>query len=171
MAAAMGKRVERMKTPEGVGREKKEKAADFPLERTPLPGVAPGEAILDVDVTRARSYQFSAFAHNYRPTSIGSESVGVTVLMHSLTGQSDVLEASLPSPAQFGQGTGSALAWQIPSGFAGTRMNLAQKRGSSSVVDSNELGLSQLVFQSQRHPQVHYRNEPCQSQQPILAAG
>ncbi|HOE42518.1 MAG TPA: ShlB/FhaC/HecB family hemolysin secretion/activation protein [Rhodoferax sp.] len=127
------------------------------------PGVAPGEAMLDIDVTRARSYQFSAFANNYRPASIGSESVGVTAMVHNLTTRGDILEASVQSPPHFGQGTHSTLAWQMPLGFAGTRINIALERGSSSVVeeptnvldirstlDSTDVGLSRVVFESLR---------------------
>ncbi|MBV5297646.1 MAG: ShlB/FhaC/HecB family hemolysin secretion/activation protein [Rhodoferax sp.] len=125
------------------------------------PGVAPGEAILDVDVTRASSSQFSVFANNYRPASIGSESVGVSALVRNLTTQGDVLEASVQTPPHRGLGTRSALAWQMPLGFSGTSLNIALERGSSSVIEepaklldirsslsSRDIGVSQRLFES-----------------------
>lgn len=41
----------------------------------------------------------------------------------------------MQSPPHFGQGAHGALAWQVPLGFAGNRINIALERGSSSVVE------------------------------------
>jgi len=126
-----------------------------------LPGIAPGEAILDIEVTRAPAYQFSAFVNNYRPASIGSESVGVTAQIHNLTTLGDVLDASVQSPPHRRLDPRSTLAWQLPLGFAGTRMSVALERGNSSVVEepsrvldirsrlnSLEVGISHQLLQS-----------------------
>ncbi|MEO8280607.1 MAG: POTRA domain-containing protein, partial [Ideonella sp.] len=67
-----------------------------------IPGQAPGEAVLAVDVKRARPYEIRLFANNYRPVSIGAASVGVSGLVRNLTGRGDLLEASLQAPAEGG---------------------------------------------------------------------
>ncbi len=50
-----------------------------------VPGAAPGQAILDVDVTRARPYRLSAYVNNYRPPSIGANAVGLKGTIRNLT--------------------------------------------------------------------------------------
>jgi hemolysin activation/secretion protein len=57
-----------------------------------LPGSAPGQAILDVQVTRARPYGLSFFSDNHRPPSIGAEAGGVTGWVRNLSGLGDALD-------------------------------------------------------------------------------
>lgn len=53
------------------------------------PGAAPGEAILDLRVTRAKPYRLTAFVDNQRPPSTGAEEVGVRGTLFDLTGFGD----------------------------------------------------------------------------------
>lgn len=57
-----------------------------------LPGTSPGHSLLDVDVTRAKPYQFSLFGNNQRPPSIGAEAFGLTGQVRNLTGWGDNLD-------------------------------------------------------------------------------
>lgn len=126
-----------------------------------LPGTQPGEAILDIDVLRARPYQFTAFANNYRPPSIGANAVGVAALLRNLTGLGDVFEATLQNAPEASAGGRGSVAWQLPLGFSGTRLSLALEHGASSVVEqpaaaldirstlsSVDLGISHPLFES-----------------------
>ena len=56
-----------------------------------LPGAQAGNAILELDVTRARSYELSFGANNYRPPSTGSELGYVTGVLRNLSGYGDNL--------------------------------------------------------------------------------
>lgn len=55
------------------------------------PGGKLGESLLDVEVTRARAYQLSLFANNFRPPSVGAEAGGVSGWVRNLTGLGDFL--------------------------------------------------------------------------------
>lgn len=125
-----------------------------------IPGQAPGEAVLAIEVTRARPYELRVFANNYRPVSIGAASVGVSGLVRNLTGRGDLLEASLQAPVEGGDDLRGGLAWRMPLGPR-TQFLLSLDRGSSSVVEESvrdldissrlssiELGLNQVVFES-----------------------
>lgn len=58
------------------------------------PGAAPGEAILDIDVTRERPYGMSLIVDNHNPPSTGSVGGTVAGWARNLTGYGDLLEAS-----------------------------------------------------------------------------
>lgn len=132
-----------------------------------LPSEKAGEAILAVDATRARPYQFSVFANNYRPVAIGSEALGATALVRNLSGQGDVLDAGIQGSPHKGHGLRGSLGWQMPLGQAGTVMTLAIDAGSSSVVEepisaldirsrlrSTELGIQQRFVETLRRKLV-----------------
>lgn len=125
------------------------------------PGEQAGEAILDVDVVLAPTRQFTLFANNYRPPSIGANAVGIGASFRNLTGFGDVLEASLQHAPQSGAKGRASLSWNTPVGFAGTRFTLALDHGDSSVVEqpsaaldisgqlgSVDVGLSQMLAES-----------------------
>jgi hemolysin activation/secretion protein len=57
-----------------------------------LPGATPGHSILDMDVIRAKPYQFSLFGNNQRPPSIGAEAFGLNGQLRNLTGLGDSLD-------------------------------------------------------------------------------
>ncbi len=126
-----------------------------------LPGVLPGEAVLDIDVARASPYQINLFANNYRPVSIGSGAYGVSGWVRNLTGRGDVLDASLQAPTEGGGDLRTTLGWRLPLNHRGTQLTLAYDHGSSSVVEesvraldiksrltSREIGLSQTLHET-----------------------
>ncbi len=59
------------------------------------PGSELGLARLDVDVTRARPWDLSLFANNYRSPSVGAEAIGVSGRVRNLTGLGDALDATV----------------------------------------------------------------------------
>ena len=126
-----------------------------------VPGAQPGEATLDIAVVRARPYQFTAFANNYRPPSIGSEAMGVSATIRNLTGLGDVLDLTLQAPPRSSARARGSASWQVPLGFGGTRLSLALDHGRASIVEepnaaldissvlsSRDLGLSHPVWES-----------------------
>jgi len=129
-----------------------------------MPGEQPGEAMLDVDVTLARPYQFTVFANNYRPPSVGANAIGLNASFRNLTGYGDLLEASLQNAPPSGAIGRASLAWNMPLGFSGTRFSLALDQGDSSVVEqpaaalgitsqltSIDAGVSQTLVESLTH--------------------
>ncbi len=100
-----------------------------------LPGSEPGGAILDVDVTRARPYQFSVFANNYRPPSIGAEALGASGWVRNLSGLGDVLDANFQDSAQVKGGARYGLGWSLPVTSRGTQLQLRLDHGRSAVVE------------------------------------
>ncbi len=146
-------------------RERFQRLLDDPLfERINArltPGGQLGEAILDVDVVRARPYTLSIAANNYRPPSIGETAFNINSGVRNLTGFGDQLDLNL----QHADGTvgRSGLSWQMPLGSRGTRLSLQLDHGRSSVIeeplqvldikstlDSKEFGLSQTIHETLR---------------------
>ena len=128
-----------------------------------LPGSKPGDAILDVDVTRARPYQLSVFANNYRPPSIGAEALGASGWVRNLTGLGDLLDASFQDSAQTNGGARYGLGWTLPVNSRGTQLQLRFDHGRSTVVeeplkvvdikstlDSREIGISHPLIEDLR---------------------
>lgn len=96
------------------------------------PGSQPGLAILDVDVTRARPYQLSLYANNYRPPSIGAESYGANGWIRNLSGFGDVLDATY----QDGRGGPRyGLGWTVPLGTYGTQFQARYEEGHSALIE------------------------------------
>ena len=129
-----------------------------------MPDVQLGEAILEVDVSRAKPYRMTLFANNYRPPSIGAEALGVSGWIRNLTGQGDFLEASLQSPHQSVADSRLSLAWRMPIGHNGTEFSAALDHGRSSVIeepmqvlnirsilDSRDFGISQTLLETLNH--------------------
>lgn len=126
-----------------------------------LPGNTPGEAVLDIEVMRAKPYQLTLFANNYRPVSVGEGAIGVSGWVRNLSGFGDLLEATLQGPTDGGGDLRGGIAWRMPLGQSGTQLSLAVDEGNSSVVEasvralditsrlsSREIGLSQTLFES-----------------------
>ncbi len=128
-----------------------------------LPGSEPGRAMLDVDVTRARSYQFSVFANNHRPPSIGADALGAGGWVRNLTGLGDVLDVGFQDSAQTKGGARYGLGWSLPVSSRGTQLQLRFDHGRSSVVeeplkvveikstlDNREVGISHPLIEDLR---------------------
>lgn len=126
-----------------------------------MPDIHLGEAILDIDVERARPYQLTASINNYRPPSIGSEQIGLNGWVRNLTGQGDLIEAGFYVPAQGQSGSNGSLAWHMPIGYYGTKFSVALSQGRSSVIeepmkilnikstmDSRDIGFSQSLVET-----------------------
>ncbi|WP_418316513.1 ShlB/FhaC/HecB family hemolysin secretion/activation protein [Piscinibacter sakaiensis] len=126
-----------------------------------LPGDSPGEAVLAIDVRRARPYELRLFANNHRPVSIGAATLGIAGVLRNGTGRGDVLEATLQSPAEGGGDLRGSVAWRMPLDYRGTHLSLSLDHGESSVVEQSvrsldissrlssvELGLSRVVTES-----------------------
>jgi len=60
-----------------------------------VPGIKPGEAELELDVTRARSYEVSVTVDNHSSPSIGSETLSFNQTLRNLTGFGDSLNTIL----------------------------------------------------------------------------
>jgi hemolysin activation/secretion protein len=128
-----------------------------------IPGAKPGEAILDVDVTRARPYRLSVFANNYRPPSIGANAAGLKGSIRNLTGWGDLLELNAQAATGKEHSPRTGLGWSAPLTPA-TSMTLQWEHGESSVIeeplrlldiksilDSKELGLSHVLAETLAH--------------------
>ena len=126
-----------------------------------LPGNTAGEAVLDIEVTRARPWQLTLFANNYRPVSVGEGAIGVNGWVRNLSGFGDLLEATLQGPINGSGDLRGGMSWRLPLGQSGTQLSLAVDEGNSSVVEepvralditsrlsSREIGLSQTLFES-----------------------
>lgn len=97
-----------------------------------LPDDGPGRAVLDVEVTRARPWQVSLFAHNHLAPAVGSVLAGIDGSVRNLLGWGDALTATL------GRGEGSTsydAGWQLPLGGSRTLASLRLARGASSLVE------------------------------------
>lgn len=129
-----------------------------------MPGVRLGEAILDIDVERALPYQFSVFANNYRPPSIGENAFGMSGWIRNLSGYGDVLDASLQNSIPERESPRYSVGWGIPLNARGTQLALRVDRGRSSVIegqvaslditsrlDTTDLVLKQTVIESLQH--------------------
>jgi len=106
-----------------------------------LPGSTPGEAVLQVDVERARPYGLSFFANNYRPTSIGQGQGGTSAWVRNLTGFGDLLDASYLKHPGGGQSDSRSADWHLPFDAGRGEIMLEADRGASSVVDAALLQL------------------------------
>lgn len=129
-----------------------------------LPGAKLGEAILDVEIQRARPYQLGVLLNNYRAPSVGANTVTLAGWVRNLTGVGDVLEASVQDSAQGEAGRRYGVGWRMPLNQRGTQISLHIDRGQSSVIeqplqnldirstlDSQDWGASQVLFESLRH--------------------
>jgi len=128
-----------------------------------LPGDRPGEAILDIDVVRARPYQVIAYYNNYHSPAIGSEFAGIAGSVTNLTGRGDRLDVSYQDSVESPAGGWGSVAWSVPLNFSGTSFNVQAQHIKSAVVeypldslnirstlDIVDVGLSQIVFETLR---------------------
>lgn len=129
-----------------------------------MPGTRAGEAVLEVDVVRARPWQLTAFVNNHRPVSVGADAAGLSGWVRNLTGRGDMLEATVQGPADGGADLRGSLAWRVPLGRSGTSLSVALDSGRSSVVEesvrslditsrltSREIGLAHTLTETLGH--------------------
>jgi hemolysin activation/secretion protein len=125
-----------------------------------LPGAAPGEAVLDVDVERARAYGLSVFGNNYRPPSIGEFQAGMSGWVRNLSGYGDLFDLTYQRHPGGGKGDGLNMDWHLPFDAGRGDVYVMADKGASSVTDaallrlgihsesrSQSLGIKETVFQ------------------------
>lgn len=127
-----------------------------------LPGTDRGVSILDLEVTRSRSYQLSAISDNYRAPSVGGIALGANAWVRNLTRQGDSIDftflTSVPSGGDAYQYSGT---WLMPISDYGTRIYFSANNSNVSIVEeplasinirSNsftmEGGVNQLIIDS-----------------------
>jgi hemolysin activation/secretion protein len=128
-----------------------------------LPGDKPGEAILDIEVVRARPYQVIAYYNNYHSPAIGSDFVGIAGSLANLTGRGDRLDVSYQNSVESPSGGWGSIAWNVPLNYSGTSFNVQAQHIRSAVVeypldtlnirstlDIVDVGLAQTVFETLR---------------------
>lgn len=92
---------------------------------------------------RARPYQLTLFANNYRPPSIGEESYGATGWVRNLTGFGDALSGTY---ADGRGGPSYSAAWSIPFGPYGTSFQVGYDAGTTALIEET---LSALNIESE----------------------
>lgn len=120
------------------------------------PDATLGGSILDVDVTRGRSVQASAFANNHLAPAIGSVTGGLELTLRNLSGWGDAFNATL---YKSGGSTNTDLAWLLPLGARSTTLALRAVHGKSSVIEEplDELDIDSVVRSSEislSHPVI-----------------
>ncbi len=107
-----------------------------------IPGTQAGQAVLDVDVERARAWEFALETHNQRPRSIGEYAAVARAGMRNLTGLGDALELSIQTPLGDGEGERYGFGWQLPLGTKGLALRLAADSGSATLVEQSLVDLN-----------------------------
>jgi hemolysin activation/secretion protein len=97
-----------------------------------LPDDEPGQAVLDVEVTRAPPWQLALFAHNHVAPAVGSTQVGFEGVWRNLLGWGDAAALTLAGGAASDQTDAS---WLLPLFGSRTTLTLRAARGASSVVE------------------------------------
>jgi hemolysin activation/secretion protein len=101
-----------------------------------LPGPDQGKSILNIDVTRSRSYQFSAISDNYRAPSIGAIALGAYSWIRNLTGQGDTLDFTFLTNTPFGNDAYQYVGnWQMPLGDYGTQFYFSFNKANISIIE------------------------------------
>ena len=129
-----------------------------------MPAPQLGSAYLDVEVVRARPYQVTVFANNYRPPSIGEYAAGVSGWVRNLSGFGDLLDASLQTSVQGDRAPRGDISWRVPVGPWQTELSAQWSRGRSSVIEepsrvldieseltTTEVGIAQRLYENSRH--------------------
>lgn len=132
-----------------------------------LPGGAPGEAVLAIDVERSRPWQLASFVNNHRPVSVGEWAAGLRGQLSNLSGQGDQLDATLMAPLQGSDQAQLSLGWRLPLtglGLPHSALHLGLEHSDVAVVEEPvrqldiqsrvrvvELGLSQRLVDTPAH--------------------
>ena len=97
-----------------------------------IPDDALGRSVVDLDITRARPWQLTAFAHNHQAPAVGSAVVGLDGVLRNLSTWGDTLAGTL---AHSRGGTTYDLSWTLPLGASPTTLTARVARSASSVVE------------------------------------
>ncbi len=102
------------------------------MDGTIRPGIAPGEALMDLDVTRSRPYQLSLIADNHSSPSTGAERITAAGTVWNLTGFGDRLDAS------FGHTKGAdeiSAGFSLPLNARNTTLSLYYNRNENAIIE------------------------------------
>ena len=129
-----------------------------------MPGENVGDAILDLEVVRARPYQLTVFANNYRPPSIGEIAAGLSGNVRNLTGYGDLLDFRWQQTTTTPHSVSYSLGWRLPVNRYGTAVSFRADRGQSIVVEaplntlritsrinSQDIGISHPFIETLKH--------------------
>jgi len=97
-----------------------------------LPDDTPGEAVLDVEATRAPPWQLAVFMHNHVAPAVGSVQLGLESTWRNVLGWGDALALTLAGGEASDQ---VDAAWLVPLLASRTTLALRWARGASSVVE------------------------------------
>lgn len=101
-----------------------------------LPGTDRGVSILDLEVTRSRTYQLAAISDNYRAPSVGGIALGANAWIRNLTRQGDLIDftflTSAPSGGDAYQYSGT---WLMPISDYGTRAYFSANNSNVSITE------------------------------------
>lgn len=97
-----------------------------------IPDSGLGRSVIDIDVTRARPWQLSLFAHNHQAPAVGSAVAGLDGVVRNLSGWGDTLAGSLSHSRG---GSSGDLGWTLPLGAGPTTLAARLARAATSVVE------------------------------------
>lgn len=101
-----------------------------------LPSADRGVSILDLEVTRSRTYQLAAISDNYRAPSVGGIALGANAWIRNLTRQGDLIDftflTSAPSGGDAYQYSGT---WLMPISDYGTRAYFSANNANVSIIE------------------------------------
>jgi len=130
-----------------VLRERFQRLLDDPLfariESHIEPGTDLSDAVLEVDVQRARPYSLTFALNNYRPPPIGEQAYDLSGEVRDLTGFGDLVDVDLTGPLNFTSGVGYSVGWLLPLNRYGTGMTLLAQR-SETVISEEPLVVQDL---------------------------
>ncbi|MFZ2726925.1 MAG: ShlB/FhaC/HecB family hemolysin secretion/activation protein [Methylococcaceae bacterium] len=98
-----------------------------------LPTNEAGHSILDVAVTRARSYHWSLVANNYRPPSIGAEAFALNTSINNLTGFGDTIDFTFMTSEGSNRYAGG---FKVPLTSSDTQAFFHFDEGDSSLIEA-----------------------------------
>jgi hemolysin activation/secretion protein len=104
-----------------------------------VPGKSLGEALLDVEVTRARPYYLSLFGNNYRPVSIGAEAAGLNAGLRNLTGLGDLIDFTYVHSEGGDRYSGG---YVVPVSDIGTKAFVTFDEGQSVIIEETTKDLN-----------------------------
>ncbi len=99
-----------------------------------LPGISPGEAFLDLDLIRSKSWGLSINADNHSSANLGSEGVTLGGFIRNITGFGDYLNVLL------GKTEGSdeySAAWSIPLNAGNTTLSLNYNYSENDIIEAS----------------------------------
>jgi hemolysin activation/secretion protein len=97
------------------------------------PGANPGDAVLDLEVKRAKPYELHVGMDNYTPPTVGAYTGRLDGIVRNLTGWGDFLRVNL-SGSEGTKGIGGYFS--MPLNAYDTRINLGYQGSEAEVIDS-----------------------------------